>query len=169
LPLSVGIESACELLDFEIEGEPVSNEEICLRLNSALVAGVKVLSVYETGKKLKELAYLDCSVRMEYDSGVGETIVEEIRQLFAVESLLVTKKSKNGPIEQDIIPMVKRISVSAMDQNTVEINALICCQNPSLNPAQLVSTVEKYLPHRKPDHAVCIRNEIYDTKEKIFR
>jgi radical SAM-linked protein len=169
LPLSVGVASCCELLDFELDGETVSNEEICRRLNETLVDGIKVLSVYDTGKKLKDLAFLDCTVRMEYDAGIDETAVEEIRQLFDNPSLTVTKKSKNGPVEQDIIPMIKRVCVTAADSHTVELTALVCCQNPSLNPMQLVSAVEKFIPHRKPDHAVCVRNEIYDTKEKIFR
>ena len=60
LPLSVGIESSCELLDFRLDGEPVSNMEICERLNRVLVEGVKVLSVYDDGQKIKDLCYLDC-------------------------------------------------------------------------------------------------------------
>ena len=56
LPLSVGVESCCELLDFELEGETVSCDEICSRLNDALVEGVRVLRVYEDGYKLKHLA-----------------------------------------------------------------------------------------------------------------
>ena len=47
LPLSVGIESRCELLDFNLDGDPVSNEEILSRLNHTLVDGVRVLAVYD--------------------------------------------------------------------------------------------------------------------------
>ena len=32
LPLSVGVESVCELLDFELDGDPVPCEEICSEL-----------------------------------------------------------------------------------------------------------------------------------------
>ena len=34
LPLSVGVESRCELLDFDLEGEKVPNDQILERLNS---------------------------------------------------------------------------------------------------------------------------------------
>ena len=37
LPLSVGVQSHCELLDFELEGEAIPCNEIKERLNSALV------------------------------------------------------------------------------------------------------------------------------------
>ena len=60
LPLSVGVESKCELLDFDLEGEPVPCEEICRRLNQSLVDGVLVREVYDDGAKIKHLAFLDC-------------------------------------------------------------------------------------------------------------
>ena len=52
LPLSVGVESVCELLDFELE-ESFSCEEICEGLNQTLIEGVSVLQVYGEGKKIK--------------------------------------------------------------------------------------------------------------------
>ena len=96
-------------------------------------------------------------------------LVEEIRALFARESLPVVKKGKNGPTEQDIIPMIRKIDVQLVDVHTVCIDALVCCQNPSLNPTQLVHAVETYLPCRRPDHAFSKRNEIYSVKENVFR
>ncbi len=169
LPLSVGVQSRCELLDFELEGDVPSNDEICARLNQALVEGVRVLQVYDDGSKLRDLALLSCTIDLEYDRGGATEAVLQIEALFAQEAVTVTKKSKNGPVEQDIIPMIKRLSVSARDDNTVRLQALVCCQNPSLNPMQLVAAVERYLPQWQPDHAVCCRIELFDTNEKIFR
>ena len=51
LPMSVGVESACELLDFDLEGQTVSCDEIREKLNTALVEGVRVRDVYEDGGK----------------------------------------------------------------------------------------------------------------------
>lgn len=169
LPLSVGVESVCELLDFDLEGEKVACNEITDRLNRSLVKGVKVLQCYDTGKKIKELAFLKCCVTLEYDQGVPFNAEEEIRALFAQESLFVEKKSKSGFIEQDIIPMICSFSVMPGDKHTLCIVATVCCQNPSLNPMQLVAAIDRYLPQYKPDHAVCRRLEIYDTKENVFR
>ena len=44
LPLSVGVESVCELLDFELDGAEFSCDEICSRLNKTLVSGIKFLA-----------------------------------------------------------------------------------------------------------------------------
>lgn len=169
LPLSVGVESCCELLDFDLDGGELDNDEIRSSLNHALVDGVRVLAVYGTGRKLKELALLSCAVTMEYDAGVADGTVDEISALFRWDTLPVDKKSKNGLIEQDIIPMIKRLSVQEKDPYTIEITALICCQNPSMNPMQIAQAVQRYLPDRMPDHSVCRRLELYDTNEKIFR
>lgn len=169
LPLSVGVESLCELLDFDLDCESVDNARICCNLNEVLVSGVKVLMVYDNGRKLRDLALMSCTVTMEYDSGIDETGVAEIETLFHSGALTVTKKSKNGPVEQDIIPMIRRMTVTAIDTNTVSLDALICCQNPTLNPMQLVAAVERYLPSLKPDHAVYCRKELFDVNEKIFR
>ena len=72
LPLSVGVESKCELLDFDLDGQSLSGEEMKQRLNAALVDGVKVLDVYTDGRKIRDLALLDCVLELEYDAGIPE-------------------------------------------------------------------------------------------------
>lgn len=169
LPLSVGTQSVCELLDFELDGVGVSCSEILHKLNQTLVDGIRVLDVYNEGKKIKELAYLDCMLRMEYDSGIPAGAVEQIRSLFDTDTLLVTKKSKNGMQEQNIIPMIKKLDISLDDNRHIILNARVCCQNPSLNPAQLLAAIENYLPDLKPDWCEITRLEILDHQETIFR
>ncbi len=169
LPLSVGVESRCELLDFELEGESVPSSLILDKLNSTLVNGIRVLDVYEEGARIKNLSLLNCRVVMEYDKGFPTGAQEELTQLFAREDVTVEKKGKNGIAEQNIIPMIRRIQVHAPDDHTLTLDALICCQNPTLNPMQLSAAVEKYLPQLRPDFTKCTRIEIYNTDETIFR
>ena len=169
LPLSVGIESCCELLDFDLDGEKIPNDEICARLNASLIDGVRVLSVYDGGRKIKNLAYLDCRLRLEYDGGIAPDAVSRIQSLFAREELPVTRKNKNGVSEQNIIPMIRRLEVQPMDKHTLVITARICCQNPSLNPMQLHAAIAQYLPELTADYVACFRLELYDETETIFR
>lgn len=168
LPLSLGVESHCELLDFELEGEGISCNEIKERLNSALTDGIRVLDVYEDGAKLKELAFLSCCITMEYDAGIPELAKEKIIALFGSPEIIVEKKGKNGVTEQNIGPMIHSLSVEE-SSNELLLHARICCQNPSLNPAQLVAAVAKYLPELAPDFSRICRTEIYNTKQEIFR
>ena len=168
LPLSVGVESACELLDFDLDGYEVSCEEMRDRLNETLVSGVKVLGVYEEARKLKHLAYLDCVVTLEYDNGAPEA--DAVAELFRRETLFVEKKTKsNGIQDQDILPMIRSLHVEQTDGQTLTISARVCCQNPTLNPMQMVAAIERHAPELKPDFAKCRRVEVYDTEENIFR
>lgn len=169
LPLSVGIESSCELLDFDLDGDSVPYEQIRQRLNGALVEGVRVREVYTGGQKIKYLACLDCVLSLEYDAGIPQEAAAAMGALFAQSEVTVTKKSKSGNTEQNIIPMIRTLQIREANTNTLEITARICCQNPSLNPMQISAAIEKYLPNFAPDYVACSREEIYDIQENIFR
>lgn len=169
MPMSVGVESICELLDFDLDGETVACEDIMARLNDTLVEGVRVLQVYENGKKIRDLSLLHCQVTLEYDGGIRENAISYLQNLFARESLVVPKKSKNGVQEQDIIPMLKSMDFIEAGECDLVLDCVVCCQNPTLNPMQLVAAIELYLPELKPDFAKCKRIEIYDTENNVFR
>ena len=169
LPLSVAVDSICELLDFDLDGVAVPCDEITERLNKALVSGVVVHKTYETGRKLRDLALLDCKVTMEYDRGVPENAETAIRELFAWEEVIVPKKTKNGMQDQNIVPVIRKLEVVRAEEGVLELQARICCQNPTLNPAQMVAAIQLYLPEYAPDFTKCSRLEIYDTQEEIFR
>ena len=170
LPLSVGTQSYCELLDFELNTQtPVENSEIGVRLNKALVDGVEVLRVYNEGRKLRELMFMGCRISLDYDSGVADGTPETLKQLFSTDSLIVEKKSKNGTQEQDIIPMIQTLNVYKVDDQKVIIEAVVRCQNPALNPAQLIKAIERYQPDFIPNSFQISRIDLYDEQEKIFR
>lgn len=169
LPLSVGVESRCELLDFDLVGEMLPYDEILCRLNQVLVDGIRVLSVYDSGSKIGNLAYLRCTVKLCYKRGIDAADAESVRNLFANDTLLVEKKTKNGFLDQNIIPMIRSVDVQRASDNVLLINAVICCQNPTLNPNLIVVAIEKYLPDLKPDFSKCCREEIYDKNESVFR
>ena len=170
LPLSVGVESSCELLDFELDGDKVANRIVRGKLNDFLVPGIRVIKVYDNMQKIKHLALLDTVVTLEYDNGIPEGTVEGLRELFGREEVLVEKKTKsNGIQDQNIIPMIKSLDVVAVDDKTLELNARVCCQNPTLNPMQLVNAIERHRTDLTPDFAKCRRVEIYDNEGNIFR
>lgn len=169
LPLSVGVESRCELLDFDLEGEIPPFAEIQRRLNAALVRGVSVRQVYDSGAKVKCLAYLDVLVLLEYDSGIPEDAAQKLCALFSTPEIVVEKRGKNGIQPQDIAPMIRSAAVRQADRCTLQLSARICCQNPTLNPALLVAAIDRYAPELTPNFSRCTRLEVYDTNENLFR
>ena len=169
LPLSVGVESFCELLDFELDDLNISLSDIKDKLNINLIDGVTVTDVYDQGNKIKNLKYLHCQVDLHYDQGISVSAETAINELFARSELWLDKKSKNGIISQNIIPMVRQIRVERSNDRLVRINAVICCQEPSLNPTQLSSAVIKYLPEYTPNFVNCRRLEVLDGENQVFK
>lgn len=169
LPLSLGVESQCELLDFDLEGGKLPGSQILARLNRTLIDGVHVLSVYEGGSKVKNLVLLESELTLEYDAGVPDNARERIAALFAGAEVVVEKKGKNGVTEQNILPMIRRLSVQQTGEGELALRVLASCQNPALNPMQLSAAIRKYLPELTPDFVRCRRVEVYDTNETIFR
>ena len=169
LPMSVGVESCCELLDFELEGEGFDVAMIADKLNTTLVEGVRVLESYPGGRKTRDIALLRCRLTLTYDAGVPQGYVDAMDALFARDALPVEKHGKNGPVEQNILPLIRSISFTPENDRFVVVEALVCCQEPSLNPMQIPAAITRHLPEFAPDHAVCRRLEIYDGAETIFR
>ena len=163
LPLSVGVESVCEIMEYELDNElNITPEE----MNRVLPEGVEVLAVYESSRKNKELVYLQAELRLEYDTAVADA--DKIKSLLSQETLIVEKKTKRGIEETDIRPMVKAFEVSTNEQAAV-IRCTVCAQNPSLNPMLLVSAIERYLPECRPDFVTCRRLELLDAQGEVFR
>ena len=167
LPLSVGVESRCEILDYELVDQEVTFEEVRDRLNASLPAGVKVLDAYDSPRKPKDLTHLDIAIGLEYDNGVPEGTADAIRELFRRDSVIVTKRGKNGPVDQDIIPMIFNLEVNEISSCELELTARVCAQNPSLNPLQMVTAIEAHVG--APDFARISRREAIAADGTIFR
>lgn len=166
LPLSVGVESCCELLDYELETDAVVTPEL---LNTYLPAGIRVLNIIEQGRKVRELTYLRAQLVLEYDNGLPDQAVGRMEEVYHRESIVLEKHGKRGMTQVDIIPMIKELSISQKDEHTAEIETMVCAQNPSLNPQLLVTALETLTPELKPDFVGMKRMEILDAQGKVFR
>ncbi len=169
LPLSVGMSSQCELLDFTLEEDGVELESLPQRLNPCFPAGLRVLSAYDSLRKVKELSFLRCRVNLEYDDGATERQEAQLRELFSRESLLVEKKTKKGMAETDIRPMIRSLEVQRLSGQELRLETVICAQNPALNPQYLTQAIERYLPECTPSFSAAHRVEIYDKAMQVFR
>ena len=65
--------------------------------------------------------------------------------------------------------MIKKISFNQANEQEIAVDLLAYCQNPTLNPMQLVEAIRLYAPQIAPDFAWCCRNEIYDGQNIVFR
>jgi len=166
LPLSVGVESQCELLDYELEDGACLTPE---QLNAVLPAGMRVLQIMENGRKIKELTDLQARLVLTYDQGVAEDTITALEALYHSDTLILKKHSRKGETQTDILPMLKQMQVTKTSDTTLEMNVLVCAQNPALNPQLLINAIELYAPELMPDAVQICRMEIFDAEGNVFR
>ncbi|MFI3313275.1 MAG: TIGR03936 family radical SAM-associated protein [Eubacteriales bacterium] len=168
LPLSVGVESNCEILDYELD-IAVSCDEVVRRLNDALPAGIRCLQGYENGKKIKYLTYLTAKIQLEYDKGCHSETVTALEGFMNRDTIQVEKRTKSkGMVMTDIKPMVVESAVTLADDNAVELTVTVCAQNPTLNPALLVTALETLRPDLAPDFSKITRLAVLDEAKAPF-
>ncbi len=167
LPLSVGAASLCELMDFRLR-EEVALSELPARLTAALPEGIEVLDAYEAERKCAEIKWLQIEGRFEYDKRDPGQMAEQLREFFARDNIVITKKTKRGMGESDIRPAIRMIEFDAADK-AVRLKALISAQEPTLNPELLAESLRQLYSGIAPDFAKFTRIETYDKDMNLFR
>lgn len=167
LPLSVGMESVCEIMDFKL-AEEIEPEAILRALAPQLPEGIEAISVYESERKIKELKWLSVSGVFEYDERSAMDMCTQLKEFFSRDSIVISKKTKRGISDSDIAPAIKNIEFS-VSGNDVLVSAVISAQEPTLNPELLADALRQLSPETAPDFAKFRREEIYDADMKVFR
>ena len=147
----------------ELDGELAVTPEA---LNAVLPEGVRVLEVYESTRKARELRRLRALLTLEYDGAVPEPAA--ITTLLERPELVVEKRTKRGMAETDIRPMLHAYHVEAAP-GALLLTCEVSAQEPSLNPMLLAAAIERYLPEAKPDFVRCRRLEMLDEQGEVFR
>lgn len=167
LPLSVGCESVCEIMDFKML-EDMPCEEIKSRISDQFPEGIEVIDVYEMQRKVKEIKWLRISGVFEYGERDAAQMAEKLNEFYAAESIVITKKTKRGMGESDIRPAIKEISFEASGRDAI-LSAVISAQEPTLNPELIADALRQLAPEYAPDFAKFRRLEIFDENMEIFR
>lgn len=168
LPLPVGQESDCELLDFETVEES-DGAGVAAALNTGMPAGIRVLDCYEATRAVKELAFVRADMELDYDNGVPADAIERITALFARDEVLAQKKTKHKDLaEINIRPMIDTLAFTA-EEKKLCARVTVMAQNPGLNPAFIGAAIARYLPDLAPDFVRVRRRALYDAKMVEFR
>lgn len=166
MPLSVGTESVCELMDFELT-EGVENGKIPSMLNAVSPDGIRAIEVYEPQRKFKDIKWLDIEARMFYDNKMQNS--DKIREFFSSPVIEIEKKTKRSTATVDIVPLISSLEAVDGEDGVTLLRARLAAQEPSLSPAQLISALEQKAPELMPDYAAFKRIDIYDKDMVQFR
>ena len=184
LPLPVGCGSICELMDFGVRNEMplLSLEGLPVLLSSALPDGIDVYEVYGSSDKFNKIAWIEVEGVLYFDNGKPKEIVDALTERYAMESIVIAKRSKRGVSDVDIAPHICQISFADCDEEgcgeggcggnssgAVKINAKVSAQNPTINTENLISALEGDYSRLMPDFALFTRKEVYDAQMKVFR
>jgi len=159
LPLSVGSESLCELMDVAVVDEKLPD------INKIkLPEGIDVLDAYRPVRKFKEVAWVKITGSLYYETQISAALIENLIQCYNKRNVIISKKTKRGNKDLDIAPYVTDVSFSVNDRITM--SAKISAQNPTINVDDLINAIDD---ENKPDYIKIKRIDIYDTNMIIFR
>ncbi|MDE6538807.1 MAG: TIGR03936 family radical SAM-associated protein [Ruminococcus sp.] len=107
LALSLGYESSCEILDFNLN-EEIPFNEVRDRLNAVMPYGMKIISVAEPKLKITAIAKAEYSFSLK--SNNINALVADIERLLNNDEILVEKKTKKGIQSVNIKPFIEVVS-----------------------------------------------------------
>ena len=169
LPLSVGVASYCELMDFRLR-EETAPSALPARLTAAMPEGIRVTDCYVPERKFAELKYLRIEGRFEYDTRPIPEMTAGLNAFYQESRapILITRKTKRGVGESDIRPAIDSLQFEA-GEDAVLLRAVISAQEPTLNPALLAEALRQLRPELAPDFERFTRIENLRSDRNIFR
>ncbi len=144
-PLSVGAQSICECLDIRIDRE-MSCEEIKERLNRELTDELCIESAYIPTTDFSEIAWASYDIEI-FSSNINEVTAQDAEKLLSTSPLTLTKRTKSGEKEVDIIPMIRSASVLFdAEKQTLKVACVLSASSTEyLNPEMLVTALKSNL------------------------
>ena len=139
LALSLGFESSCEVLDFNLN-EDMPFDEVMNRLNAVMPEGMRILAVGEPRLKITEIAGAEYSVSLETEN--PEKLRTEMEKLLSGESILIEKKTKKGIKTVDLKPSVELLSMIAEESELRLILRLPAGTQTNFNPMLLIEALK---------------------------
>ena len=110
LPLSVGVGSVCELMDFQLR-EDVDLAALPERLTAVMPEGIRALEAYPAGRKVRELKWLRVTGRYEYDRADPAEMARKLSAFYAQDAIVITRKTKRGEGQMDIVPAIAELHI----------------------------------------------------------
>lgn len=102
LALSLGFESDCEIMDFNITDDDMPLDEIRDRLNEVMPEGMRIISVAEQVKKITAIAKAEYTFSL--CSGEPGKLYDDVMKLLSQPEILIEKKTKKGIKTVDLKP-----------------------------------------------------------------
>ena len=154
LPLQLGCESVCEVLDASVLDGP---EDMASALNAVLPEGIRVLGVGQPVKPVREIAWTEWSLRFR-----DEDAATEAESVLRRPTLTVEKKTKRGLGTLDIAPHMELLS-----REGTQLRMLLRADSPTVNAGDLRKALSGSLGKELPMR--CLRLRLLTEKRESFQ
>ena len=154
LPLQLGCESICELLDASVIDGP---EDMVAALNLVLPEGIEVLAVGEPRRPVREIAWTEWSLQFQ-----DAPSAQEAERVFNLPELPVEKKTKRGLATLDIAPHIRLLS-----REGEELRMLLRADSPTINAGDLKKALTGCLNKEIPMR--CLRLRLMTENKESFQ
>lgn len=141
LALSLGYESGCEILDFNLN-EDIPFDVIRDKLNNVMPEGMRVVSVAEQKMKITRIAKAEYSFSL-FSENTSE-LLKDINELLESDQILVDKKTKKGIKTVDIKPETEVCKCEAMKKSVDMTMRLPAGTQTNYNPNLFFDALEKH-------------------------
>lgn len=145
VPLPVGSEGMEEMVDLRIDRR-ITCEEIKNQLNAELTSEMQVSEVYVPATAFSDIAWGTYQMTLRTPGDPVE-IANAINGIFApdAEPVVMTKRSKSGDKEVNILPLIHSVKAVAAD-GLIKLRATLRAGNTeNLNPEYLVKAMRDRL------------------------
>jgi len=127
LPLSVGSESLCELMDVGVQcGIPDD-------INDYLPDGLHVLGLHKPLHKFALIKWVRVCCNLLYEENIADNVPEILKERFSAKSLIILKKTKSGVSDIDIAKYICNAQIFQIGRNEIKIDAVISAQQPTVS------------------------------------
>ncbi len=139
LALSLGFESSCEILDFNLN-EDIPFDEIRDRLNAVMPEGMRIISVAEQKQKITAITEAEYSFSLVTEN--TEELFGDIQKLLAQSEILIEKKTKKGMKTVDIKPSIRIMSCDRSENSIDMAIRLPAGTQTNFNPTLFVEALK---------------------------
>ena len=164
LALSLGFESSCEILDFNLN-EDIPFDEIRDKLNAVMPEGMRIVSVAEQKQKITAITEAEYSFSLITSNTDG--LYEDISRLLALPEILMEKKTKKGLKTVDIKPSIRVMSCVKGDDSVNMLIRLPAGTQTNFNPTLFIDAL-KNIGGAEFEVTIIRRTGIFCENNEIF-
>ena len=142
LALSLGFESSCEIMDFNITDDNMPLDTIKDRLNGVMPEGMRVVDIAPQIQKITAIAKAEYTFDLKSEETDG--LFKAVENLLTSPEILIEKKTKKGIKTVDLKPDIEILSCEAVGDSVKMKMRLPAGTKTNYNPTLFVEALRNF-------------------------